>query len=191
MVLVKILMEIDPLSMRGSLVMMVTLIFPSRREVSPAERIHRSPRLLLPRFRLEMAALLPESFLMIFFQGKRHHIAEDGHRGSSRWPTRQGARPPRSWIVGGPPLVLSSPYIFNIFQNWLSWSFRTFGVVQNRSLIFSPFPAQNSSCWHSPSSCKPCKIREKRHKYSDIMCNNSPKCNKYRYKSMMQNGRIS
>ena len=28
-----------------------------------------------------------------FFQGKRHLIPEDGHRGASRWPTRQGACP--------------------------------------------------------------------------------------------------
>jgi hypothetical protein len=37
MVLVKMLMKIDPLSMRGSLVMMMASISPSRREVSPAE----------------------------------------------------------------------------------------------------------------------------------------------------------
>ena len=176
MVLVKMLMEIDPLPMRGSMV----TISPSRRDVSPAEQLRRSPRLVSPRFHLETAAICPKSFLMIFFQGKRHLIPEDGHRGASRWPTRKGgaqggrARPPPSWTVGGPPLVLSSPNIFNIFQNWLSWSFKTFGVVQNRSLIFAPFPVQNSNCRHSPSSCKPYKIREKRHKYCDIMCSNSP-----------------
>ena len=170
------LMEIDPLLMRGSMVM----ISPSWWDVSPAEQLRRSPRLVPPRFRLETAALHPESFLLIFFQGKRHLIPEDGHRGASRWPTRKGARPggrarpPPSWTVGGPHLVLSSPNIFNIFQNRLPWSFRTFGVVQNRCLIFAPFLAQNSSCRHSPSSCKPCKIREKRHKYCDIMCCNSP-----------------
>ena len=35
MVLVKMLMEIDPLPMRGSLVMTLVMISPSRREVSP------------------------------------------------------------------------------------------------------------------------------------------------------------
>ena len=115
-----------------------------------------------------------------FFLVKTHHIAEDGHRGPARGPMRWGARlggrphPPPSWLASGPPLVLSSPNIFDIFQNWLSWSFRTFGVVQNRSLIFAPFLVQNSSCRHFPSSCKPYKIRENRHKYCDIMCNNSP-----------------
>ena len=66
MVLVKMLMEIDLPTMRGSLVMMMAMISPSGREVSPAEQLRRSPRLVLPRFRLEMAALHPESFLSIF-----------------------------------------------------------------------------------------------------------------------------
>ena len=70
MVLVKMLMEIDPLPMRGSLVMMMAMISPSRREVSPAEQLRRSPRLVLHRFRLETAALHPESFLMIFSRAK-------------------------------------------------------------------------------------------------------------------------
>ena len=62
MVLVKMLMEIDPLPMRGSLVM----ISPSRREVSPAEQLRRSPRLVPPRFRLVAAEFRPERLLMIF-----------------------------------------------------------------------------------------------------------------------------
>ena len=37
MVLVKMLMEIYPLSMRGSMVMMMAMISPSWREVSPTE----------------------------------------------------------------------------------------------------------------------------------------------------------
>src|SRR3989337_4590396 len=93
MVLVKMLMEIDPLSMRGSLVMMMASMSPSRREVFPAEQLRRSPRLVLPRFHLETAALRPESFLLIFFQVKTHHIVEDGHRGPAKWPTRQGGAP--------------------------------------------------------------------------------------------------
>ena len=40
MVLVKMLMEIDPLPMRGSLVMMMVMISPSQREVSPAKQLH-------------------------------------------------------------------------------------------------------------------------------------------------------
>ena len=66
MVLVKMLMEIDPLSMRGSMV----TISPSQRDVSPAEQLRRSPRLVPSRFCLETAALCPESFLMIFSRAK-------------------------------------------------------------------------------------------------------------------------
>ena len=64
MVLVKMLMEIEPLPMRGSLVMMMVMISPSRREVSPAEQLRQSPRLVLPKFCLEAVALHPESFLL-------------------------------------------------------------------------------------------------------------------------------
>ena len=67
MVLVKMLMEIDPLPMRGSLVMTMVMIFPSRREVSPAEQLCQIPRLVSPRFRLVAAEFLPKSLLMIFF----------------------------------------------------------------------------------------------------------------------------
>ena len=70
MVLVKMLMEIDPLSMRGSRVMMMAAISPSRRDVSPAEQLRRSPRLVPPRFRLVAAVFRPESFLMIFSRVK-------------------------------------------------------------------------------------------------------------------------
>ena len=70
MVLVKMLMEIDPLSMRGSLVMTMASISPSRREVSPAEQLHQSPRLVPPRFRLVAAASHPESLIMIFSRVK-------------------------------------------------------------------------------------------------------------------------
>ena len=70
MVLVKMLMEIDPLRMRGSMVMTMVMISPSWRDVSPTEQLHRSPRLVLPRFRLKTVALRPESFLVIFSRSK-------------------------------------------------------------------------------------------------------------------------
>ena len=70
MVLVKMLMEIGPLPMRGALVMTMVMISPSRREVSPAEQLRRSPRLVSPRFRLMAAVFRPESFLMIFSRVK-------------------------------------------------------------------------------------------------------------------------
>ena len=70
MVLVKMLMEIDPLPMSGSLVMTMPMISPSRREVSPAEQLCRSPRLVPPRFRLMPAESHPESLLVIFLRTK-------------------------------------------------------------------------------------------------------------------------
>ena len=70
MVLVKMLMEIDPLPMRGLLMMMMVMISPSRREVSLAEQLCRSSRLDPPRFRLMAAESRPESFLMIFLRTK-------------------------------------------------------------------------------------------------------------------------
>ena len=70
MVLVKMLMEIDPLPMRVSLVMTMAMISPSRREVSPAEQLRQSPRLVPPRFLLVAAESRPEKFLPIFFSSK-------------------------------------------------------------------------------------------------------------------------
>ena len=70
MVLVKMLMEIDPLPMRGSLVMTMVMISPSRREVSPAEQLYRSPRLVPPRFPLVAVESRPEKLLLIFFSLK-------------------------------------------------------------------------------------------------------------------------
>ena len=88
MVLVKMLMEIDPLPMRGSLVMTLVIISPSGREVSPAEQLCRSSRLIPRRFRLMAAEFRPVRLPMIFFQGKIPHIAEVGHRGATRGPRR-------------------------------------------------------------------------------------------------------
>ena len=68
MVLVKMLMEIDPLPMRGSMVMTMVMISPSWREVSPAEQLRRSPRLVRPRFLLVAAEFRPVRLLMIFFR---------------------------------------------------------------------------------------------------------------------------
>ena len=91
MVLVKMLMEIDPLPMRGSLVMTLVMISPSRREVSPAEQLRQSPR-LVPKVPPHGGGVSYRKLAYDFFQGKRLHIAEDGHRRANRGPTRQGAR---------------------------------------------------------------------------------------------------
>ena len=81
------LMEIETLPMRGSLVMTMAMISSSWREVSPAEQLYRSPRLVPPRFRLVAAESRPERWFM-FFLIKRLHIAEDGHQRATRGPTR-------------------------------------------------------------------------------------------------------
>ena len=70
MVLVKMWMEIDPLPMRGSLVMTMVMISPSRREVSPAEQLYRSPRLVPPRFRFVAAEFHPVSLPLVFSRVK-------------------------------------------------------------------------------------------------------------------------
>ena len=70
MVLVKMLMEIDPLPMRGSLLMTLVMISPSRGEVSPAEQLRESPRFIPPRFRLVAVEFRPVSLPMIFSRGK-------------------------------------------------------------------------------------------------------------------------
>ena len=70
MVLLKMLMEIALPKMGELLVMMMTMISPSGREVSPAESLCRRAKVLLPKFRLETAALRPESPLLIFSRSK-------------------------------------------------------------------------------------------------------------------------
>ena len=70
MVLVKMLTEIDPLPMRGSLVMTLVMISPSRREVPPVEQLCQSPRLIPPRFRLVATEFRPVSLPMIFSRSK-------------------------------------------------------------------------------------------------------------------------
>ena len=176
MVLVKMLMEIDPLPMRGSLVMTMVMISPSRRDVSPAEQLRQSPRLVLPRG----GGVSSRELAYDFFPGRKNSYskrwAPEACQGAHEAGAHPGgrARPPPSWPRCGPPSGTFFAQYFYILWKKLPWSFRTFGAVQNRSLIFAPFPAQNPSCRHSASLCKPCKIRENRHKYCDITCNNNP-----------------
>ena len=80
----KMLMEIDPLSMRGSLVMTLVMISPSRREVSPVEQLRQSSRLIPPRGGRVLSSKLAHDF----FQGKSDDIAEDGRRRPTRGPRR-------------------------------------------------------------------------------------------------------
>ena len=59
MVLLKMLIEMALPKMGELLVMMMTMISPFRREVPPAESLHRGAKVLLPKFCLETAALRP------------------------------------------------------------------------------------------------------------------------------------
>ena len=70
MVLLKMLMEIALPKMGELLVMMMTMISPSGREVPPVESLRRRAKVLLPKFRLETAALRPEIPPLIFFLGQ-------------------------------------------------------------------------------------------------------------------------
>ena len=65
----KMLMNIAIPKMGELLVMMMTMISPSGREVPPAESLRQRAKVLLPKFRLETAALRPES-PHIFFLGQ-------------------------------------------------------------------------------------------------------------------------
>ena len=64
------LMKIAIPKMGEFLVMMMTMISPSGREVPPAELLRRWAKVLLPKFCLETAALRPESLLLIFSRSK-------------------------------------------------------------------------------------------------------------------------
>ena len=70
MVLLKRLMKIALPKMGELLVMMMTMISPSRREVPPVESLRRRAKVLLPKFHLETVVLRPESPLLIFYRSK-------------------------------------------------------------------------------------------------------------------------
>ena len=67
MVLLNMLMKIALPKMGELLLMMMTMISPSGREVPPEESLRRRVKVLLPKFRLKTAALRPESLPLIFF----------------------------------------------------------------------------------------------------------------------------
>ena len=107
MVLLKMLMEIGPPTMRGLLVMTIDSISSSRREVSPAESLCRRAKLFLPKFRLETAALRLESPLFIFFLGQMTLCTR-------RWAPEvgQGAHyPPGRARGGGAPWCLVGTWV--------------------------------------------------------------------------------
>ena len=98
--------------------MTMVMISPSRREVSPAKQLCRSPRLVPPRFRLVAAEFRLESWLMIFPHRKTPYSrrwASEGHQGAHEVGGRAlGGRPhPREQGVG--PLAFIFCEDFSLF----------------------------------------------------------------------------
>jgi hypothetical protein len=94
MVLMKMLIKIGLLMMRGSLVKTQVMISPSRREVSLAESLRRRVKVLLPPFRLETMAHRPESMLDNYFRSKPLIYQKMGTGGWPGAPQATRARPP-------------------------------------------------------------------------------------------------
>ena len=125
----KMLMEIDPLPMRGSLVMTLVMISPSRREVSPAEQLCQSPRLVPPRFRLMAAESRPERFSRICFSSKdfiweKMDVEEPPGGPRGRGPRPGGVPHPREQGVG--PLAFIFGDDFSLFILRYSVEFQDF-----------------------------------------------------------------
>src|SRR6187399_1247640 len=114
MVLVKMLMKIALPKMGELLVMMAVTISPSRREVSSAEQLYRSPRLVSASVPPRDGGVWSQKPPYDFFHVKTPHIGEDGHRGPSGWPTRQGA----PWEGGAPPTLMDSRWP----RSWTSFA---------------------------------------------------------------------
>ena len=92
MVLVKMLMDISLPKMGELLVMMMTMISPSGREVPPAESLRLRAKVLMPKFRLEEASLHPESIIVIFYRSKTRIYQKMGTGGGPRRPQPNSVR---------------------------------------------------------------------------------------------------
>ena len=158
------LMEIDPLPMRGSLVMTMVTMEP---QIGSAK--------VPPRGGGVSSRKLADDF----FQGKSLHIAEDGHRRATRGPRRQGhtqqgwARPhPPSQGVGPLWCFLSSIILINSKNDFhgVSGLLELCRIGFQYLLLFQP----KSQLPAFPLFMVNLVIRENSHNYCDIMCNNSP-----------------
>ena len=116
MVLVKMLMDIALPKMGELLVMMMTMISPSGREVPPTVSLCRRAKVLLPKFRLETAALHPESLLFIFSRSKSLIYQKMGTGGGPGFAQPTRARLGSLVHPGGPPMVLICSNIHHIFH---------------------------------------------------------------------------
>ena len=108
-------MDIALPKMGELLVMMRTIISPSGREVPQAESLRRRAKVLLPKFRLEAAALRPKSPLFIFFLGQNDlysrrwapEVGRGGHNPSGR---ARGPGAPK-WVVATPWCLLALVFL--------------------------------------------------------------------------------
>ena len=101
--------------------MTMAVISPSRREVSPAEQLHQSPRLVPPRFRLVVVEFHPRRWLMIFSHQNTPYSrrwSPEGHQGAHEVggaPMGAGCTPhPRGQGVA--PLVNFLHSVFFIYS---------------------------------------------------------------------------
>ena len=162
------LIKIGPPMMRGSLVMSMASISPSRREVSPAKSLHRRTKVLLPKFRLETVAHHPESPLYNYFRSKSPIYQKMGARSGPRPPRGTRARlggwralVPRGHL-GGPLLYFLLP-VFFIYSKIILCEILAHLEMCRIGILTELFQVQNSSCRYSPSLCESCILREKRH----------------------------
>ena len=102
---------------------------------SPSPEPRTDSRSALPRgfraWRRLRIVKRDESFSLIFSPRTRIYGVGVEVGGASGGPRGRGARPPPSWTACGPLDVDSSSSIFNIFQKYVPWSFRSF-----RELLF-------------------------------------------------------
>ena len=99
--------------------------FPLPEDVSPAEQLRQSPRLVLPRFRLETAAIHPESLLLIFSRAKDLIQQKMGTGGLPGGPRGRGRAP--TLVDGGwPPSGISSAQYFLLIAKMSFVEFQDF-----------------------------------------------------------------
>ena len=154
------LMNIALPKMGELLVMMMTMISHSGKEVPPAESLRRRAKVLLPKFLLETTVSHPESPLLIFLGQNDLY--------TRRWAPEVGLgehNPPgRAWAPwcrgelcppGGPLWSLFAP----IFLKYSIKNLREVSAHLELCRIGSLtqlFQVQISSCRNSPSLCIPC-----------------------------------
>ena len=151
------LMEITLPEMGELLVMMMTMISASGRELPPEKSLLRRAKVLLPKFRLKTAALRPESPLLIFIGQNDLY--------TRRWAPEVSLgehNPPGSAQVGCAHLVgllwyLFAPIFFIYFIKILREVSACLELCRIGSLAYL-FQVQISSCRNSPSLCVSCKL---------------------------------